>query len=220
MLSVRSSAIKYIFSPKTFLPGPRLSNFRHIQPSRTTTVLAVRKDDSVAVIGDGQVTLGSTIVKPNARKVRRLGTNKKIIAGIAGATADALTLIDRLEVKIDEHPDQLLRACVNLAKDWRMDKFLRRLDATLLVCDETISLYVTGTGDVLESPDGIIGIGSGSAYAIAAARALASIDTLPAEEIAHRALSIAADLDIYTNHGFITETISVTPPKLKQTEEA
>lgn len=182
-----------------------------MQPTRLTTVLAVRKDNSVAVIGDGQVTLGTTVVKPNARKVRRLGSDKKVIAGFAGATADALTLIDRLEAKLDEHPehpDQLLRACVNLAKDWRMDKYLRRLDATLLVCDESISLYVTGNGDVLESPDGIIGIGSGSSYAIAAARALLPIESIPAEEIAQKALSIAADLDIYTNRGFITETIT------------
>lgn len=183
---------------------------RH-QPHRTTTVLAVRKDKSVAVIGDGQVTLGTTVVKPNARKVRRLGSDKKVIAGFAGATADALTLIDRLESKVDEHPDQLLRACVNLAKDWRMDKYLRRLDATLLVCDARISLYVTGTGDVLESPDGIIGIGSGSSYAIAAARALLDVESITAEQIAEKALHIAADLDIYTNHGFIKETISLEP---------
>lgn len=170
----------------------------------------------MTVVGDGQVTMGSTVVKPNARKVRRLGSEKKVIAGFAGATADALTLIDRLEGKLDEHPDhsdQLLRACVSLAKDWRMDKYLRRLDASLLVCDGTISLYVTGTGDVLESPDGIIGIGSGSSYAIAAARALLPIDSIPAEEIARKALSIAADLDIYTNHGVICESISTAPPE-------
>lgn len=175
-----------------------------------TTVLAVRKDATVTVVGDGQVTLGSTVVKPNARKVRRLGTEKKVIAGFAGATADALTLIDRLETKIDEHPDQLLRACVNLAKDWRMDKYLRRLDASLLVCDSSISLYVTGTGDVLESPDGIIAIGSGSPYAIAAARALLNNSTLSSQEIAERALSIAADLDIYTNHGIVSDSILAT----------
>lgn len=190
------------------------------QPQRTTTVLAVRKENYVAVIGDGQVTLGTTVVKPNAKKVRRLGADKKVIAGFAGATADALTLIDRLESKVDEHPDQLLRACVNLAKDWRMDKYLRRLDATLLVCDANLSLYVTGNGDVLESPDGVIGIGSGSAYAIAAARALLDIDKMNAEQIAHKALSIAADLDIYTNHGFLTETISLDPPPEEQATDA
>lgn len=175
---------------------------------RNTTVLAVRKNDTVTIVGDGQVTQGSTVVKSNARKVRRLGTEKKVVAGFAGATADALTLIDRLESKIDEFPDQLLRACVNLAKDWRMDKHLRRLDASLLVCDASISLYVTGNGDVLETPDGIIAIGSGSPYAIAAARALIDNPDLSAQDIAHRALSISADLDIYTNSGFVTETIS------------
>lgn len=178
---------------------------------RTTTVLAVRRDDTVTVIGDGQVTLGSTVVKPNARKVRRLGHDKNVIAGFAGATADALTLIDRLETKIDEHPNQLLRACVNLAKDWRMDKYLRRLEASLIVCDSSISLYVTGTGDVLESADGVIAIGSGSPYAIAAARALLSVSGLKSEDIAKRALTIAAELDIYTNDGFISDSIT-TPP--------
>lgn len=178
---------------------------------RTTTVLAVRRDDTVTVIGDGQVTLGSTVVKPNARKVRRLGHDKNVIAGFAGATADALTLIDRLETRIDEHPNQLLRACVNLAKDWRMDKYLRRLEASLIVCDSSISLYVTGTGDVLESADGVIAIGSGSAYAVAAARALLPISDLTSEDIAKRALLIAADLDIYTNNGFISDSISKPP---------
>lgn len=193
---------------------------QNAQQVRNTTVLAVRKNDTVTVVGDGQVTLGSTVVKPNARKVRRLGSDKKVIAGFAGATADALTLIDRLEAKIDEHPDhpdQLLRACVNLAKDWRMDKYLRRLDASILVCDETISLYVTGTGDVLESADGIIGIGSGSPYAIAAAKALLPLDAFPAEQVAHKAIAIAADLDIYTNHGVITETIKSSPRKMETT---
>lgn len=178
------------------------------QQRRTTTVLAVRKDNTVTVVGDGQVTLGTTVVKQNARKVRRLGSEKKVIAGFAGATADALTLIDRLETKIDEHPDQLLRACVNLAKDWRMDKYLRRLDASLLVCDSSISLYVTGNGDVLETPDGIIAIGSGSPYAIAAARALLQQSSLSSQDIARNALAIAADLDIYTNHDVISEHIS------------
>lgn len=188
------------------------------QPVRTTTVLAVRKNDTVTVIGDGQVTLGSTVVKPNARKVRRIGTDKKVIAGFAGGTADALTLLDRLETKIDEHPDQLLRACVNLAKDWRMDKYLRRLDATLLVVDGSISLYVTGNGDVLESPDGIIAIGSGSPYAIAAARALLHQSDLSSQEIAKHSLAIAADLDIYTNHGIISDSITA-PPANPSTEK-
>lgn len=203
-LSTAPPFVRSLLNPK-FFPArikPWASNVR------TTTVLAVRKEDTVTVIGDGQVTLGSTVVKPNAKKVRRIGADKKVIAGFAGATADALTLIDQLETKVDAHPDQLLRACVNLAKDWRMDKYLRRLDATLLVCDCRISLYVTGNGDVLESPDGIIAIGSGSQYAIAASRALLSISDLPSQDIARRALAIAADLDIYTNHDVVTDSIT------------
>lgn len=175
--------------------------------TRSTTVLAVRKDHAVTVVGDGQVTMGATVVKPNARKVRRLGSARAVIAGFAGSTADALALFERLELKIDEHPDQLLRACVSLAKDWRMDKNLRRLDATLLVCDDTISLLVSGTGDVLDVGD-IAGIGSGSSYAIAAARALLPIRSKSSQDIASQALSIAADLDIYTNSAFISDTIS------------
>lgn len=212
-LNISRVALANTFTRSSALPHKSRSIFNP-QPLRNTTVLAVRKEDTVTVVGDGQVTLGSTVVKPNARKVRRLGSDRKVVAGFAGATADALTLIDRLEAKIDEnpdHPDSLLRACVNLAKDWRMDKYLRRLDASLLVCDETISLYVTGTGDVLESADGIIGIGSGSAYAIAAAKALLPLDSMRSEDIAYKALEIAADLDIYTNHGFITEIIKAKP---------
>lgn len=176
-------------------------------PWRGTTILSVRKDKCVSVVGDGQITMGSMVVKPNARKVRRLGAEDKVIAGFAGATADALTLFERLETKIDEHPDQLLRACVSLAKDWRMDKYLRRLDAMLLVCDADISLYLTGTGDVLEPPDGIIGIGSGSSYAIAAARALMPLEQFSAESIATTSMQIAADMCVYTNNSFITESI-------------
>lgn len=207
--AARSFAPYCSSSPSSSLSSALYSITKRLaQPCRTTTVLAVRRDDTVTVVGDGQVTLGSTVVKPNARKVRRLGSDKKVIAGFAGATADALTLIDRLETKIDEYPDQLLRACVNLAKDWRMDKYLRRLDASLLVCDGSISLYVTGNGDVLESPDGIIAIGSGSPYAIAASRALLQQTTLSSQQIAEKAISIAADLDIYTNHGLISDSIT------------
>lgn len=181
---------------------------------RGTTILSVRKNDSVAVVGDGQISMGNMVVKPNAKKVRRLGPEDMVIAGFAGATADALTLFERLESKIDEHPDQLLRACVSLAKEWRMDKYLRRLDAVLLVCDRNISLQVTGTGDVLEpSADGIIGIGSGSAFAIAAARALVPIPNMSAEEIAQKSLEIAADLCVYTNRNLIVETINYSPEK-------
>jgi ATP-dependent HslUV protease, peptidase subunit HslV len=186
-------------------------------PYRGTTVLAVRKDGEVCVVGDGQVTMGGFVVKNNARKVRRLGPDDRVIAGFAGATADALALFERLEAKLDEHPDQLLRACVSLAKDWRMDKYLRRLDAMLLVCDKDMSLYLTGTGDVLEPPDGVIGIGSGGTYAVAAARALVPVHTLDgrpmnAEAIARRSMDIAADLCIYTNTHFIVETIDNPTP--------
>jgi ATP-dependent HslUV protease, peptidase subunit HslV len=176
-----------------------------------TTILAVRKDNAVCVVGDGQVTMGSYVVKNNARKVRRLGPNDRVVAGFAGATADALTLFERLESKIEEHPEQLLRACVSLAKDWRMDKYLRRLDAMLLVCDRDISLYLTGTGDVLEPPDGVIGIGSGGAYAIAAARALIPVPGMTAEMIARSAMTIAADLCVYTNANFVVENIAAPP---------
>jgi ATP-dependent HslUV protease, peptidase subunit HslV len=180
---------------------------------RGTTILAVRKGDSVCVVGDGQVTMGGFVVKNNARKVRRMGPEDRVVAGFAGATADALALFERLEAKLEEHPDQLLRACVSMAKDWRMDKYLRRLDAMLLVCDKDISLYLTGTGDVLEPPDGVIGIGSGGTYAVAAARALVPVDVIDgkpvsAEDIARRAMEIAAELCIYTNNHFIVETIS------------
>jgi len=172
-----------------------------------TTIVSVRKGDSVCVVGDGQITMGSMVVKPNARKVRRLGADSEVIAGFAGATADCLTLFERLEKQIEQHPKQLLRACVSLAKDWRTDRALRRLDAMLLVCDKDISLTLTGNGDVLETPDGIIGIGSGSAYAIAAARALLPIAHFDAKTIATRSLEIAADLCVYTNGTAVTEVI-------------
>ncbi len=175
-------------------------------PWHGTTILSVRKGDQVCVVGDGQITMGSMIVKPNAKKVRRLGPDNGVIAGFAGATADALTLLERLELRIEQHPGQLLRACVSLAKDWRLDRALRKLDAMLLVCDEQVSLTVTGTGDVLEPPDGIIGIGSGSAYAIAAARALLPIDDFDAKDIATRSLEIAGELCVYTSN---TQTVEV-----------
>lgn len=184
-------------------------------PWRGTTVLSVRKDNAVCVVGDGQVTMGSSVVKNNARKVRRLGRNDGVIAGFAGATADALTLFERLESKLEEYPEQLLRACVSLAKEWRMDKYLRRLDAMLLVCDRDISLYLTGTGDVLEPADGVIGIGSGGNYAVAAARALMPVTDMNAERIARDAMHIAADLCVYTNNNFVIETIVPDPSAQK-----
>ena len=163
-----------------------------------TTILAVRKGNAVVVAGDGQVTLGNTIMKSNAKKVRRLAGNK-VIAGFAGATADAFTLFERLEGKLEQYPDQLSRACVELAKDWRTDKYLRRLEAMMAVADKKVSLIISGTGDVVEPDDNIIGIGSGGAYALAAARSLIDQEKLSAEDIAKKAMIIAAEICIYTN---------------------
>ncbi len=171
-----------------------------------TTILTVRKGGQVVVAGDGQVTLGQTVLKSNARKVRRLGDGS-VIGGFAGATADALTLFERLEAKLEQHPGQLARACVELAKDWRTDRYLRRLEAMMAVADKDVSLVLTGTGDVLEPEDGLIGIGSGGNYALAAARALVGIDGLDAEAVARRAMKIAADICVYTNENVIVEKI-------------
>lgn len=170
-----------------------------------TTILSVRKNGKIVVAGDGQVSLGATVVKPNAKKVRRIGDGS-IIAGFAGATADAFTLFERLEAKLEKHPGQLMRACVELAKDWRMDKYLRRLEAMMIVADKNISLTLTGNGDVLEPVDGIIGIGSGGNYALAAARALYD-QPLDSREIAEKAMKIAADICIYTNNNLTIEEI-------------
>jgi ATP-dependent HslUV protease subunit HslV len=171
-----------------------------------TTILSVRKAGQVVVAGDGQVSFGQTVIKSNARKVRRLG-NGNVIAGFAGATADAFTLFERLEAKLEKHPDQLLRACVELAKDWRTDRYLRRLEAMMAVADKNVSLVLTGTGDVLEPEDGLIGIGSGGSYALAAARALIGEERLAAREIAERAMKIAADICVYTNDKIVIETL-------------
>lgn len=171
-----------------------------------TTILSVRKNGKVIVAGDGQVTLGSTVIKSNARKVRRLGDGS-IVAGFAGATADAFTLFERLEGKLEKHPGQLMRACVELAKDWRTDRFLRRLEAMMAVADKDVSLILTGTGDVLEPADGLIGIGSGGTYALAAARALIDQDNMDAEAIARKAMGIAADICVYTNREVIVESL-------------
>ena len=171
-----------------------------------TTILSVRKGGQVVVAGDGQVTLGQTIIKSNARKVRRLGDGS-VIAGFAGATADALTLFERLEAKLEQHPNQLTRACVELAKDWRTDRYLRRLEAMMAVADKTVSLVLTGTGDVLEPEDALIGIGSGGNYALSAARALLPLDNFDAEAIARRAMEIAAQVCVYTNNNVIIEKL-------------
>jgi ATP-dependent HslUV protease subunit HslV len=170
-----------------------------------TTIVTVRKNGKVVIAGDGQVSLGNTVMKGNARKVRRIGKGN-VIAGFAGATADAFTLLERLESKLEQYPDQLMRACVELAKDWRTDRYLRRLEAMMLVADKSVTLALTGTGDVLEPEHGIMAIGSGGNYALAAARALADTD-LSAEEIARRAMQIAADICIYTNTSVTFETI-------------
>ncbi len=171
-----------------------------------TTILSVRKGESVVVAGDGQVTFGQTVIKSNARKVRQL-SGGKVIVGFAGATADAFALFERLETKLEQHPDQLTRACVEMAKDWRTDRYLRRLEAMMAVADSGVSLVLTGTGDVLEPEDGLIGIGSGGPYALAAARALIDIDDLDAEAIAMKAMRIAADICVYTNESIILENL-------------
>ena len=171
-----------------------------------TTILAVRKDAKVVIAGDGQVTFGQTVMKSNARKVRTLGDGS-VIAGFAGATADAFTLFERLEAKLDEHPLQLTRACVELAKDWRTDRYLRRLEAMMAVADKDVSLVLSGTGDVLEPEDGLIGIGSGGPFALAAARALVDIDGMDAEAIALKAMAIAAGICVYTNDNVVTESL-------------
>ena len=172
---------------------------------RRTTILSVRKGGRVVVAGDGQVSLGQTVMKANARKVRRLA-NGKVIAGFAGATADAFTLFERLEAKLEQHPGNLTRAAVELAKDWRTDRYLRRLEAMLAVSDAQTSLILSGSGDVVEPEDGLIGIGSGGNFALAAARALLPLD-LSAEDIARRAMKIAADICVYTNHEITLESL-------------
>lgn len=171
-----------------------------------TTILSIRKGGSVVIAGDGQVSFGSTVIKGNARKVRRLAGGS-VMAGFAGATADALALFERLEGKLEQHPGQLARACVEMAKDWRTDRYLRRLEAMMAVADANVSLVLTGNGDVLEPEDGLIGIGSGGAYALSAARALIDMDGLDAEAIARKAMRIAAQICVYTNENVTLEKI-------------
>ncbi|MBN8533486.1 MAG: ATP-dependent protease subunit HslV [Rhizobiales bacterium] len=178
------------------------------QPSpgwHATTILMVKKGGKTVIGGDGQVSLGQTIIKGNAKKVRRLAKGE-VIAGFAGATADAFTLFERLEAKLEQYPGQLMRACVELAKDWRTDRYLRRLEAMMLVADRNTGLVLSGTGDVLEPEGGIMGIGSGGMYALAAARALADTD-FGAEEIVRRSMAIAGDICVYTNHSLVIESI-------------
>eukprot|EP00698_Gefionella_okellyi_P012675 TRINITY_DN3426_c0_g1_i1.p2 TRINITY_DN3426_c0_g1~~TRINITY_DN3426_c0_g1_i1.p2 ORF type:complete len:159 (-),score=36.44 TRINITY_DN3426_c0_g1_i1:25-501(-) len=158
-------------------------------------------------MADGQVSMGNTVVKSKAKKLRRIGTD--VLCGFAGSTADALTLFERLETKLGEHPGQLARACVELAKDWRMDKFLRRLEALMIVADAKTTLMMSGTGDVLEPDDGCIGIGSGGLYAYSAAKALMAVDGLTADEIAERAMKIAGDICVFTNSSFVKDSLDV-----------
>ncbi|WP_376097827.1 ATP-dependent protease subunit HslV [Roseomonas sp. CCTCC AB2023176] len=188
------------------MDSPQLDLPRDLLGWHGTTILCVRRDGQVAMAGDGQVSMGQTVVKNNARKVRRIA-NGRVLTGFAGATADAFTLLERLEAKLERYPDQLERAAVELAKDWRTDKYLRRLEALLAVADKDRSLLITGQGDVMEPEDGIIGIGSGGNFALAAARALMTVDGLTAEEVARRSMTIAADICVYTNGRFVLEIL-------------
>ena len=170
-----------------------------------TTILSLRKGNRVVIAGDGQVSVGQTIIKANARKVRSLAGGS-VIVGFAGATADAMTLFERLEAKLEQYPLQLTRACVELAKDWRTDRYLRRLEAMMIVADKKVSLVLTGTGDVLEPERSLVGIGSGGNYALAAARALVDSD-LDAEAVARKAMAIAAEICVYTNENVTVESL-------------
>ena len=173
---------------------------------RSTTILAVRRDGKVALGGDGQVTVGQTVMKSNAQKVRSLHGGK-LLAGFAGAAADAFTLFEKFEEKLERYPGNLPRAAVELAKDWRSDRVLRRLEALLAVTDREHGFIISGTGDIIEPDDGILAIGSGGSYALAAARALVDVDGLDAEAIARKAMGIAADICVYTNHNLVIEKL-------------
>jgi ATP-dependent HslUV protease subunit HslV len=188
------------------MSDPSSASSHGLGPWHGTTILSVRKQGQVVIAGDGQVSFGNTVIKSNARKVRRLGKSD-VIAGFAGATADAFALFERLEAKLEQHPGQLSRACVELAKDWRTDRYLRRLEAMMAVADRQVSLVLTGTGDVLEPEEGLIGIGSGGPFALSAARALIDIEGFSAEAIARKAMGIAADICIYTNRNITLESL-------------
>jgi ATP-dependent HslUV protease subunit HslV len=179
---------------------------RELESWHGTTILGVKKDGTTVIAGDGQVSLGNTVIKPNAKKVRRLGADGKVIGGFAGATADAFTLFERLEKKLEQYNGQLMRSAVELAKDWRTDKYLRNLEAMMIVADAEVMLILTGNGDVLEPEGGIAAIGSGGNYALAAARALAENEP-DAETLARRAMKIAAEICVYTNDNLTVETL-------------
>ena len=176
---------------------------------KSTTIIGIRKGNLVVVAGDGQASFGNTVMKANVKKIRRLGQDNSVISGFAGSTADAFALFERLEAKLDQYKNQLKRACVELAKDWRTDRYLRRLEAMMIVADKDISLLLSGTGDVIESDDGILAIGSGGPFANSAAKALIKNTEMNAEEIAIESLNIAADICIYTNHNIVSEKIEL-----------
>ena len=176
---------------------------------KSTTIIGIRKANLVVIAGDGQASFGSTVMKANVKKIRRLGQDNSVISGFAGSTADAFALFERLESKLDQYKNQLKRACVELAKDWRTDRYLRRLEAMMIVADKDVSLLLSGTGDVIESDDGILAIGSGGPYANSAAKALIKNTEMDAEKIAIESLNIAADICIYTNHNIISEKIEL-----------
>jgi ATP-dependent HslUV protease subunit HslV len=188
--------------PKFMTAGAAMSETFH-----ATTIVSVRRDGKVVIGGDGQVTLGNTVVKANARKIRRLGKTGNVLAGFAGATADAFTLFELFETKLDKHGNNLTRAAVELAKEWRTDRRLGRLEAMLAVADKDASLLISGNGDVLEPEHGLIAIGSGGPYAQAAAKALMENSSLPARDIVEKALKIAGDICIYTNHNVTVEEL-------------
>ena len=175
----------------------------------STTIIGIRKGNHVVVAGDGQATFGNTIMKANVKKVRRIGSDNLVIAGFAGSTADAFALFERLETKLEQYKNQLKRACVELAKDWRTDRYLRRLEALMIVADKDVSLLLSGTGDVIETDDGILAIGSGGPYANSAAKALLKNTKMNAKEVAIESLNIAADICVYTNHNIVVEEINL-----------
>ena len=174
-----------------------------------TTIVGIRKRNLVVIAGDGQASFGNTVMKPNVKKIRRLGQDDSVISGFAGSTADAFALFERLELKLDQYKNQLMRSCVELAKDWRTDRYLRKLEAMMIVANKDISLLLSGTGDVIESDDGILAIGSGGPFANSAAKALIKNTDMNAKDIAIESLNIAADICIYTNHNIISETIEL-----------
>ena len=174
-----------------------------------STTPQVSSDITQVIAGDGQASFGNTVMKPNVKKIRRLGQDDSVISGFAGSTADAFALFERLESKLDQYKNQLMRACVELAKDWRTDRYLRRLEAMMIVANKDVSLLLSGTGDVIESDDGILAIGSGGPFANSAAKALLKNTEMNAKDIAIESLNIAADICIYTNHNIISETIEL-----------